>query len=38
MISERKTGLWKTESGSGGRVTYWEGTVIDHTTPLSPKN
>ena len=26
----------KKESGSGGQVTYWEGTVVSHNTPLSP--
>ena len=33
-----KNGLWKTEFRSEGQVAYWEGTVIDCSTPLSPKN
>ena len=33
-----KNGMWKTKYGLGGQVTYWEGTVIDSNTPLSPNN
>ena len=29
-----KNSLWKTNVGSGGQVTYWEGTVVSHSTPL----
>ena len=34
--SWRKTSLWKTESGSEGQVTYWEGMTVRRNTPLSP--
>ena len=33
-----KNSLRKTKSGLGGWVTYWEGTMIDSSTLLSPKN
>ena len=36
MTPEWKTGLWKIEFESGGQVTYWEGTVVSRSTPLSP--
>ena len=32
----RKDSLWKTKVGSKGQVTYWEGTVVSRSTPLSP--
>ena len=35
VTPEGKTGLWKTKFGSGGRVTYWEGTMMSRNTPLS---
>ena len=31
-----KDSIWKTKVGSGDQVTYYEGTVKDHNTPLSP--
>ena len=32
----RKESLWKTKVGSRGQVTYWEGMVVNRSTPLSP--
>ena len=29
-----KNSLWKTKVRSRGQVTYWEGTVVSHSTPL----
>ena len=35
MTPEGKTGLWKIEFEFGSQVSYWEGMVVSHRTPLS---
>ena len=36
VTPNRKSKSVKTEVRFGGQVTYWEGTVKIHSTPLSP--
>ena len=38
VLGRHKKGLGKTKFKSEGQVTYREGTVASHNTPLSPKS
>ena len=35
--SRKEKAIYENKVGSKGQVTYWEGMVVSHSNPLSPK-